>query len=119
MLTSYALQHPAAKNFDFRRIRFAMAGAAPLSAELTMQMVKKMPNASIGQGYGMTETCTTVSMTPVSQHIGVFGSAGHLMPGCVGRVLKPDGTLAGVGEEGELMVKGPSNALRYYNNDQA
>ncbi len=31
-----------------------MSGAAPLSAELTMQLVKVLPNATIGQGYGAT-----------------------------------------------------------------
>lgn len=112
-----------------------MSGAAPLSAELTMQLVKVLPNATIGQGYGtnlvsfvcvcddnfvgMTETCTTVSMVPTTQHIGKLGSAGHLMPGCVARVLKSDGSLGGVGEEGELIVKGPQMALRYSNNEEA
>ena len=67
----------------------------------------------------MTETCTTVSMVPITQHIGKLGSAGQLMPGCIARVIKSDGTLAAVGEEGELVVKGPQMALRYSNNEQA
>ncbi|KLO20729.1 phenylacetyl-CoA ligase [Schizopora paradoxa] len=112
-------KHPATKKFNLKHVRFAMSGAAPLSAELTMQLVKVLPNATIGQGYGMTETCTTVSMVPITQHIGKLGSAGQLMPGCVARVIKSDGALAGVGEEGELVVKGPQMALRYSNNEQA
>jgi len=112
-------KHPAVKKFDLKHVRFAMSGAAPLSAELTMQLVKVLPNATIGQGYGMTETCTSVSMVPITQHIGKLGSAGQLMPGCVARVVKSDGTLGGVGEEGELVVKGPQMALRYSNNEQA
>lgn len=39
-----------------------MVGAAPLSPELTLQFQKVLPQSEIGQGYGMTETCTTVTM---------------------------------------------------------
>lgn len=35
------------------------------------------------------------------------------------KIIKPDGTLAGEGEPGELVVKCPSSALGYANNDQA
>ncbi len=58
-------------------------------------------------------------MVPINQHIGKLGSAGQLMPGCVARVIKSDGALGGVGEEGELVVKGPQMALRYSNNEEA
>ena len=130
-------QHPATKKYDLSRIRYLMSGAAPLSSELTLQLVKILPNAQIGQGYGttiksvcpietdqiscqgMTETCTTVSMWPITQKIGTLGSAGQLMPGNRARVVKEDGTFAKVGEQGELVVTGPSMALRYTNNEEA
>ena len=47
-------QHPATKKYDLSHIRYLMSGAAPLSSELTMQLVKILPNAQIGQGYGTT-----------------------------------------------------------------
>jgi len=95
-------------------------GAAPLSAELTDTIVELLPHAFVGQGYGMTETSTAVSMAPLSQKVGVFGSAGPLVSGIRSRVVKADGTLVGVvGEPGELMVTGPSMALRYLNNGKA
>lgn len=97
-----------------------------------------MPNAQIGQGYGepanslspldayvclrnlgLTESCTSISMYPESQKVGVPGSAGRLNPGVVARVVKPDGSLAGFNEPGELRVKTPSLALGYWNNEQA
>ena len=67
----------------------------------------------------MTETCTTVTMVPISQRIGTLGSAGQLLPGCIARVVKVDGTFAGYDEEGELHVTGPQMALCYSNNEQA
>jgi len=112
-------KHPATKNYDLSSIRLLICGAAPLSAELTDILVKVLPQAFIGQGYGMTETSTGLTMPPVSQKVGTLGSAGQLISGVRARVIKVDGTLAGVGEPGELMVTGPSMALRYSNSEKA
>jgi acyl-coenzyme A synthetase/AMP-(fatty) acid ligase len=41
------------------------------------------------------------------------------MPGITARVVKMDGSLGKEGEQGELVVKGPSNALGYMGNIEA
>jgi 4-coumarate--CoA ligase len=112
-------KHPAAKNYDISHVRFLACGAAPVSAELQEQVMKVIPNAEIGQTYGMTETCTVLSLFPLSQRIGTPGSAGVFIPGVRARIVKPDGTLAKPGEQGELYVTGPSMALGYYKNEKA
>jgi 4-coumarate--CoA ligase len=96
-----------------------MSGAAPLSAELTRQFCERLPGASIGQGYGMTETATTITFPRIDMQVCTFGSGGQLLQGNVCRVLKPDGTYAGYNEPGELLIKGPTLALCYLNNEQA
>lgn len=50
---------------------------------------------------------------------GRIGGAGQLLAGVIARVIKPDGSLCSLGEPGELIVKSPSNALCYFNNEQA
>jgi len=112
-------KHPATKGYDFSHVRLLFCGAAPLSAALTEKITKLLPNANVGQGYGMTETCTSISMAPSSQRIGTLGSAGQLIPGVRGRVVKEDGTLAKAGEPGELVVNTPSLALGYLDNKKA
>jgi acyl-coenzyme A synthetase/AMP-(fatty) acid ligase len=112
-------KHPATKNYDISHVCFLGIGAAPVSAELQEQVVKVIPNAEVGQAYGMTETCTVVSLFPLSQRIGTPGSAGVFIPGLRARIMKPDGTVARPGEQGELYVTGPSMALGYYNNEKA
>ncbi|KAJ6621117.1 hypothetical protein B0H10DRAFT_2215383 [Mycena sp. CBHHK59/15] len=112
-------KHPIVKNYDLSRVKFCISGAAPMSAELMKSVSKILPNAAIGQGYGMTETCTTVSLMGGKQKMGTPGSAGLLIPGVVTRVIRPDGSLCKEGEQGELVVTGPSMALGYLNNEQA
>lgn len=99
-------------------------------------LTQVLPSAVIGQGYGsnrlihrqtaeltslagLTETCTSLCMLPPTSRLGKIGSAGQLLPGVKARVVRPNGTLAGEGEQGELIVKGPSMALRYYNDVKA
>ncbi|KAH9964248.1 phenylacetyl-CoA ligase [Russula dissimulans] len=129
-------KHPATKGYDLSHVRLLFCGAAPLSAALTEKITRLLPNADVGQGYGlfsgpqtipfevefssgMTETCTSISMAPSSQRIGTLGSAGQLIPGVRGRVVKEDGTLAKAGEPGELVVNTPSLALGYLDNKKA
>lgn len=66
----------------------------------------------------MTEI-TTATMWPVAQKRGSSGSGGVLLPGVVARVVRPDGSLAGPGELGELLIKTPALALGYANNETA
>ncbi|KAG1825334.1 hypothetical protein EV424DRAFT_1391993 [Suillus variegatus] len=103
-------KHPAVNNYDLSAIRFLISGAAPLSAELVNQLMKVIPNAQIGQGYGLTESSTSLTMFSVDEKIGIPGGAGRFLPGIVARVVRPDGSLAGFDEPGELRVKTPSLA---------
>lgn len=107
-----------------------------MSGDLMLQVSKMFPNAAIGQGYGMygqfapkkhipnkilglTETATTVSALQPDRKLGTVGSAGELIPGIVAKVVKSDGSLAAEGEQGELVVTGPSMAMGYYENPTA
>ncbi|KAJ7043903.1 phenylacetyl-CoA ligase [Mycena alexandri] len=112
-------KHPAVKKYDLSGIRYIMIGAAPLTDEVNEMLFNLFPEAHIGQGYGMTETCTVTAIWSIDHKRGMSGGAGQLLPGVVARVLKTDGTLAGYSEIGELVTKAPSNALGYFNNAQA
>jgi acyl-coenzyme A synthetase/AMP-(fatty) acid ligase len=41
------------------------------------------------------------------------------VPGVVARVMKPDGTLCGYNEPGELLLKTPAAALGYFEDEEA
>ncbi|KAJ2919266.1 hypothetical protein MD484_g1183, partial [Candolleomyces efflorescens] len=112
-------KHPGVKKYNLSCVKYCMSGAAPLGGELMLKVSKVLPNASIGQGYGMTETCTTITAFLADNRTGRIGSAGRLLPGIVAKVVKSDGSLAMEGEEGELVIQGPSMSLRYLDNPTA
>ncbi|KAG0709235.1 hypothetical protein DFH29DRAFT_1074958 [Suillus ampliporus] len=112
-------KHPAVKNYDFSHVRYITSGAAPLSREVMEQLVQIFPNADLGQSYGTTESCTVITTWALDKKCDLSGGAGQLLPGIIGRVEKPDGTLADFDEPGELVVKTQSLALGYANNSEA
>ncbi|KAF8904128.1 phenylacetyl-CoA ligase, partial [Gymnopilus junonius] len=113
-------KHPAVKDYDLRKyVRLIMSGAAPLTHELELLLFEMLPNAHIGQAYGMTETSSATIMWSLDRKRGVSGSSGQLLPGTVARIVKLDGSLAGYDEAGELIIKTPSIALGYANNAEA
>ncbi|KAM6501711.1 phenylacetyl-CoA ligase [Amanita muscaria] len=112
-------KHPAAEKADLSSVKFCLIGGAPVSAELSKQLLARIPDIQLLQAYGMTESCGGVSLTPTNQKAGTLGSGGQLLSGTTARVVKPDGTLAKIGEPGELYVHGGQVTLGYYQNPTA
>ena len=67
----------------------------------------------------MTEAVGSVCFPQLEQKICTPGSAGRLLPGMIARVVKPDGSLAGFNELGQLAIKSDAIALGYLNNEDA
>ncbi|KAF8891414.1 phenylacetyl-CoA ligase [Infundibulicybe gibba] len=112
-------KHPAVAKSDLSSVRYCLVAGAPVTAELSKQLLERFPDIHLGQAYGMTETCATVSMFPITQKVGTLGSGGQLVSGTTVKVVKTDGSLAKVGESGELYVQGGQVALGYYQNEAA
>lgn len=87
------------------RLRLAISGGAPLpekAAELFIGL-----GLNLLQGYGLTETSPVVSVNEASNN--------H--PGSVGRAIP--GVAVKIGDNDELLVRGPGNMLGYWNNHKA
>ncbi|KAK7039324.1 phenylacetyl-CoA ligase [Favolaschia claudopus] len=112
-------KHPAVPQYDLSSVRVCMVGAAPVSAELTENLLRVLPDIQLGQGWGMTECTSCGTAFPLTQKVGKLGSAGMLIPGTSAKVVKSDGSLARDGEQGELYLQGPQVVLGYYNNPTA
>jgi acyl-CoA synthetase (AMP-forming)/AMP-acid ligase II len=61
------------------------------------------------QGFGMTETFTYVTAAPVDASPEEMATNGHVLPGNQLRIISRDsGEIFGPGEEGEILIKGPT-----------
>lgn len=113
-----------AQKADLSSVESIMIGAAPLDNDTAVAVQKRIPQADIGQGYGMTETCTAVTLFPPAlkesdRNRFPKGSAGVLMPQVKLKVVDASGKTLGFGERGELWFQSPSNAKGYLNNKKA
>ncbi|RDX52613.1 acetyl-CoA synthetase-like protein [Lentinus brumalis] len=110
---------PIIKDYNLSSVYFLQCGGAPLTAELQESLARILPDCTIGQGYGMTETATGITFCQRDRRVGKPGSVGVFLPGIVARLVKADGSLAGYNEPGELHLRTPSASLRYLDNPTA
>lgn len=102
---------------QFKSLRRAYTGAAPMGADLQAKAQKKL-GCLINQTWGLSET--TGSTTGMPQEIEeLSGSVSRLLPNMRMRIVDEDGCDVQEGQEGEFLVKGPVVTKGYYNNPQA
>jgi acyl-[acyl-carrier-protein]-phospholipid O-acyltransferase / long-chain-fatty-acid--[acyl-carrier-protein] ligase len=100
----------AAHAYDFRSVRYVLAGAEAVK-EATRRVWAEKFGLRILEGYGVTETAPALAFnTPMFNR---FGTVGRMLPGIEAR-LEP---VPGVAEGGRLYVRGPNVMLGYLKAD--
>jgi len=96
----------SAHAYDFRSIRYVVAGAEPVK-EATRATWSEKFGIRILEGYGVTETAPVLALnTPMFNK---FGTVGRLMPGVESKLE----AMPGVDGGGRLLVRGPNVMLGY------
>jgi len=108
------LNHPRRKSFDLSSLKYCVSGGAPLPVELK-QRFEALTGCKVVEGYGLTEASPSVTCNPVEGPV-KEGSIGQPLPGTIVslRDLADPLREVGLGEKGEICVKGPQVMRGYW-----
>jgi len=114
------LEHPARMNYDLSSLEAVSYGGAPSAPELVRRLKEVFPKSQSGQGWGMTETCATVTSNSGEDYQNRPDSCGVAAAVAELQIRDPgDGvTVLPAGSVGELWSKGPMNAKLYWNKPE-
>ena len=110
-------KHPIVEQYDLSSLKRVFSGAAPLGAKVAAEASRRI-GCEVVQGYGMTELSPVTHATP----LGGFkpGSIGVAISNTEARIVDPDtGEDLGLGEDGEMWIRGPQVMKGYLNNPEA
>ncbi len=113
------LNYPGIERMDLSAVRVLGCGAAPLPVEVLSGLQKLLPNAVVVEGYGLTEltqgaTCNPSNRSGLRKH----GSVGIPFFDTDIKIVDIDDPSIeiGIGEYGEVCVKGPQMMREYWHN---
>ena len=108
--------HSAQTGRQATSIRAALSGAAPLDATSLARIAQVMPNAIVGEGYGLTEGTCIVTASDLTPHgTRRAGTVGVPIPDTRIEIRSADGTrVLPTGTEGELWAHGPQVTDGYH-----
>jgi 4-coumarate--CoA ligase len=110
-------KHPMVDSYDLSALKQVFSGAAPLSAELSLECGARL-GCDVVQGYGMTELSPVSHLTPPGDY--KPGSCGVTAPNTLTMVVDPvTQKELGIDEDGEICIKGPQVMVGYLGNQAA
>jgi long-chain acyl-CoA synthetase len=108
---------PDVKNYDLTSIKLCISGGAPLPVEVKKAFEEKT-GCVVVEGYGLSET-SPVACTNPTQGLNKPGSVGLPMPGTIIEIRSlEDDRVLGIGEKGEICVRGPQVMKGYWNREK-
>jgi len=117
--TMYAmlLSHPDLGKYDCTSVRFCISGSAPLPPEVQKKFME-VTGGVLVEGYGLTESSPVTHCNPLDKSMKTVkvGSIGLPWPDTDAKIMDVETgeKELGVGEVGELVVKGPQMMKGYW-----
>lgn len=119
-LVFFLAKHPLVDKYDLSSLKTISSGAAPLTQELAMNAVERIPTVgSVRQGFGMTELCGS-SHYATTDGKTVPGSVGVILSNLECKIVDVDsGETLGSNQDGEMCLRGPTVMKGYLDNPEA
>jgi len=97
---------------DFRSLRYVVSGGEPLPDKVAEGFLARY-GKRINEGYGLTETSPVTHWCMPEEYSP--HSVGRPLEGIEQRIVGPDGSVLGPGQDGEVRLKGPNVMKGYFN----
>ncbi|MFF9046982.1 4-coumarate--CoA ligase family protein [Streptomyces parvulus] len=115
-------KHPVVADYDLSSLKYIVSAAAPLDARLAAACSRRLGLPPVGQAYGMTELSPGTHVVPLDAMADAPpGTVGKLIAGTEMRIvsLTDPGKDLGVGEAGEILIRGPQIMKGYLGRPDA
>jgi long-chain acyl-CoA synthetase len=114
------VEHPDRHDYDLSSVTAMAYGGSPSAAELQRQIAETFPNVkSTSNAYGLTESSSAVTVNSGKENAERPDSVGRPLPVIDVRIVGEDGKDVGVGQTGEVWIKGPHIMPGYWNKPEA
>jgi long-chain acyl-CoA synthetase len=114
---SMLLAHPDLRKYDLSSVCFCISGSAPLPPEVQKKFMEVISGALV-EGYGLTESSPVTHCNPLDRSMKTVkvGSIGLPWPDTDAKIMDMETGEKdlGIGEIGELVVKGPQVMKGYW-----
>ena len=104
--------------YDLASLRRAGQGGDKLSRTVH-ERFEEILDVPLSEGYGLTETTATTHAVRVSTLGDRLGSVGQPLGHTDSKVVDREGNQVPVGEEGEILIRGPQVMAGYYDDPEA
>lgn len=109
--------HPQIKKYKVGSINDCISGSAPLPVEVKRRF-EELTGGRLVEGYGLSEASPVTHSNPLDGR-DIPGSIGLPFPDTEAKIVNPaTGEDLGVGEVGELLIRGPQVMKGYWNNPE-
>jgi len=110
---------PKVSKYNLKSVRMMTSAAAPLTKELVIAVGERL-GLKVSQAYGLSETSPASHLLPWENCFTHVGSVGKLIPNMTQKFVAPEsGQEVGIGELGEIWMKGPNVFEGYWKNPES
>ena len=113
------LDHPDFASYDLSRLRTGIMAGSPCPVEVMKRVAEKMNMREVTIAYGMTETSPVSFQSSVDDPLERrVSTVGRIQPHIEVKIVDAEGRVVPCGEKGELLTRGYSVMLGYWNDEE-